>query len=59
MKDFYLNKDFFNHYLGCYYPLGLAFNQMQQIIKYYTFHDIPFNVSIDCHKPIIINNVKK
>ncbi|MBR1901937.1 MAG: hypothetical protein IJ826_03035 [Bacteroidaceae bacterium] len=22
MKDFYLNKDFFNFYLGCYYPLG-------------------------------------
>lgn len=37
----------------------LAFNQMQQVIKYYTFHDIPFNVNIDCHKPIIFNKVKK
>ncbi len=25
MKNFYLNKDFFNHYLGCYYPLGKDF----------------------------------
>lgn len=22
MKDFYLNKQFFEFYLGCYYPLG-------------------------------------
>lgn len=22
MKDFYLNRDFFNCYLGCFYPLG-------------------------------------
>lgn len=38
---------------------SLAFRQLQQVIQYYTFHDIPFSVSIDCHKPIIINNVKK
>lgn len=25
MKDFYLNKDFFTHYLGCFYPLGKDF----------------------------------
>ena len=25
MKDFYLNRDFFNRVLGCYYPLGKDF----------------------------------
>lgn len=25
MKDFYLNRDFFNRFLGCYYPLGKDF----------------------------------